>query len=34
MSKKLELKVYGNKELAEWFGITVNSFSNQKKKKL
>ena len=34
MSKKLELKTYSNKELAEWFGITANSFSNQKQKKL
>lgn len=34
MSKKLELKIYSNKELAEWFGITANSFSNQKEKKL
>lgn len=34
MSKELELKVYSNKELAEWFGITANSFSNQKQKKL
>ncbi len=34
MSKKLELKIYSNKELAEWFGITANSFSNQKQKKL
>ena len=34
MSKQLELRIYSNKELAEWFGITPASFSKYKEKKL
>ena len=34
MAKQLELKIYTNKELAEWFGITQSSFSKYKEKKL
>ena len=34
MVKELELKVYTNKQLAEWFGITPSSLSKYKKKKL
>lgn len=34
MAKQLELKVYTNKELAEWFGITPNALSKSKQKKL
>ena len=34
MPKELELKVYTNKEIAQWFGITPNYFSKNKEKKL
>lgn len=34
MAKQLELKVYTNNQLAEWFGITPSSLSKYKKKKL
>ena len=34
MFKLQEGQVYGNKELAQWFGIKEGSFKNQKEKKL